>query len=380
MKVNFIQLTLLSLAIILLSRASFAQQIDSINNQDLTIPLEKFVGYYQVGVKPNKPFFMSRWYLKEGKLFTIYDSDKDRELVPYQNGELSPTIFLSEKEVQVKEKDSTYYLVLNFEEEQLESFRVIRPRSEWTNDLYGYRIKQWDKYAIDTEKKLTYSYKTDHFEFECSPLDSAQIPELGNYLEDKYRKLLSDFEIDELPNTKIRIYPDYDSYHNAVLTPNAPKWQRGRAWNNDEIRMLSPITVKKETGEEVQLKNVVLHEFIHCLHLSLIKDGTRVPGWLWEGVAMYKGCCQWVENPTELDYLKQGKTPSLKQISNDSSFLNKFDLVFFIIKYLEEQFGWKKVLQLIHSNGQFKGVLEISEKDFKKKFYGYLEERYGKAQ
>jgi len=131
------KLSLVSLVILILLDCSFAQQNDSINNQDLK-PLEHFSGYYGVGVKPNKPFFRSRWYLRDGKLFAIYDSDRDREIVPYQNGKLKSTIFLSEKDIQIKEKDSTYYLVLNFDGEQLQSFRVIRPRSEWPTGLYGY--------------------------------------------------------------------------------------------------------------------------------------------------------------------------------------------------------------------------------------------------
>ena len=376
MKVVFMKLFLLGLASFTGFSFSLAQQTDPNSDQGPIIPLEQFVGYYNVGVKPNKPFFKSRWYLRDGKLFSIYDSDRDREIVPYHNGKLQPTIFLSEKDVQIKEKDSTYYLVLNFENEQLQSFRVIRPRSEWPTDLYGYRVKQLDEWAIDTERMLTFHYETEHFSFDCSPLDSAQIPALGSYLESKIGRLLDDFNIEKLPSIKIRIYPDFNSYHNAVLTPNAPKWQRGRAWDSDEIRMLSPITAKEETGEDVQLKNVVLHEFIHCIHLNMIKDGTRVPGWLWEGIAMYKGCCQWVDNPNDLDYIKKGNKPTLKQIENDRSYQMKYDLGYFIIQFLDHKYGWDKVLQLIDSNGRLKDVLGVSTREFQKEFYDYLEKNY----
>ena len=376
MKEAFTKSSLLGLALFTFVGFSIAQQPDANDNQDSIIPLDQFVGYYNVGVKPNKPFFKSRWYTRDGKLFSIYDSDRDREIMPYQNGKLQPTFFLSEKDVQIKEKDSTYYLVLNFENEQLQSFRVIRPRSEWPTDLYGYRLSQLDKWAIDTERMLTYYYQTKHFDFECSPLDSAQIPALGNYLEGKMKSLLYDFKLGNLPRIKIRVYPSYDAYHNAVLTPNAPKWQRGRAWDKDEIRMLSPITVKEETGEDVQLNHVVLHEFIHCIHLNMVKDGVRVPGWLWEGIAMYKGCCQWVENPKKLDYIKNGRRPTLKQIEKDRTDQMKYDLGYFIIKFLDQEHGWEKVLQLIHSNGQIKEILGVSENDFQKDFYDYIEANY----
>jgi hypothetical protein len=369
----FKKLFLVGSVLLFVFHISIAQQSEFSSNKDSVIPLEQFVGYFNIGVKPNKPFFKSRWYLRDGKLFIIYDSDRDRELIPYQNGELKSTIFLDEKEVEIKEKDSTYYLLLNFDKERLQSFRVFRPRSNWSTDLYGYRINELDNFAIDTERTLTYSYNTEHFIFESSPLDSAQIPELGNHLESKYQNLLADFNIDKLPTTKIRIYPDFHSYHNAVLTPNAPKWQRGRAWRSDEIRMLSPITAKKETGEDVQLNEVVLHEFIHCIHLSMIKNASRVPGWLWEGLAMYKGCCQWTKNPTDLAYIKNKKYPSLRQIENDRTFQLKYDLGYFIIKFLEQKYGWETILQLIKENGDIQKVLNISIKDFEKEFYRYLE-------
>lgn len=377
MKKVFKRLSIIVSVFILGFHICIAQQRESNRGQDSqVIPLEQFVGYYNVGVKPNKPFFKSRWYLRDGKLFSIYDSDQDKEIIPYENGKLKPTIFLSEKDVQITEKDSTYYLVLNFEGELLQSFKVIRPRSEWSSDLYGYRIKELDKWAIDTERELTYQYKTEHFIFECSALDSAQIPSLSSHLESNYQRLLAEFDIDKLPITKILIYPDFDSYHNAVLTPNAPKWQRGRAWDIDEIRMLSPITAKKESGEDVQLNYVVLHEFIHCIHLSMIKNGLRVPGWLWEGLAMYKGCCQWTENPKDLAYIKNKKYPTLKQIENDRSYQMKYDLGYFIIKFLDQKYGWETVLQLIDSNGHIKDVLDVTKKDFQRDFYDYLEHNY----
>ena len=376
MKGTRLKISLTSLFVFIALGFSLAQQPTSIPHSDTQIPLEQFVGYYHVGVKPNKPFFMSRWYLKDGKLFTIYDSDRDRELIPYINGKLNPTIFLSEEDVEITEKDSTYYLVLNFEDDRLKSFKVIRPRSEWPTDLYGYRIDQYDKLAIDTESSLTYRYETEHFRFASSPMDTAQIPELGAYLEREYERLLQEFRIESLPITNIRIYPDYTTYHNAVLTPNAPKWQRGRVWDVDEIRMLSPITAEKVTGEQVEINGVVLHEFIHCLHLNLIKNGTRVPGWLWEGIAMYKGCCNWVGNPNELTYIQQGKRPSLKQIERDRAHEIKYDLGYFMIEYLDKTYGWEKILQLIDNNGDIEDALNISRKEFQAEFYDFIEDNY----
>ncbi|MEL7002060.1 MAG: hypothetical protein AAFN93_04900 [Bacteroidota bacterium] len=340
------------------------------------IPLQNFTGYYAVGVKPNKPFFRSRWYLRDNQLYTIYDSDEDRLLEPYEDGQLKYNIFLNEEDVPEVLDDTTYYLVLNFKEEVLESFKVLRPRKDWPTDLYGYRISKLDDLAVDTEEKLTQQLITDHFRFEYSNQDSSIIAGMAETLEERYKVLLSDFELSSLTTTKVRIYPDKPTYNNAVLTPNAPIWQMGRVWDNNEIRMLSPISAQNLTGEKMEINLLTLHEFVHAIHLNLIEDGITVPGWLWEGLAMYKGCCQWTNNPFELDYMKKGKFPSLAQIEKDRSNEMKYDLGYYLIKYIDEKYGWSKVLALIKSNGNLKSALGIPQKQFEKGFYADLKRQY----
>ncbi|MTI40968.1 hypothetical protein [Fulvivirga lutimaris] len=352
----------------------FAQE--AVSKLDDQIPLEQFVGYYDVGIKPGKPFFRSRWYLREGKLFAIYDSDKDRELQLYENGKLRYNIVMDESELPEVLDDTTYYLILNVEEKKLKSFIVKRPRRDWPTDLYGARNEKLSPLAVDTEESLKETTSTDHFTIQYSYQDAALIPKLSSTLEDRYDNLLSTFGVENLPITNIRIYPDLETYHNAVLTPDAPNWQMGRAWDSNEIRMLSPITAEKESGEAINLNEIVLHEFVHCIHLNLINETTRVPGWFWEGLAMYKGCCKWIENPKELDYVKKKKYPSLKKISNERNSEMKYDLAYYLIEYIDKKYGWDKVLELIDSNGNVESTLGVSNKGFEKAFYTYIDEEY----
>ena len=211
---------------------------------DAKVTAEQMVGYYDVGVKPNRPFFRSRWYLKEDKLFCIYDSDRDREVTLYENGKLGSTIFFDEADLPQIEGDSNYYLIINMEAGKMRSFKVKRPRSDWPTDLYGYRNEELDSLAIDTEESLTNHKRTDHFSIYYSAKDKGLIPNLSQVLEDRYANILADFKLDTLPVTTIRIYPELGTYHNAVLTPGAPSWQMGRVWDANEIRMLSPLAAQ----------------------------------------------------------------------------------------------------------------------------------------
>ncbi|MEM6525567.1 MAG: hypothetical protein AAF693_17335 [Bacteroidota bacterium] len=345
-------------------------------NSPIPTSLEAFVGYYDVGVKPNRPFFRSRWYLRNDKLYTIYDSDQDNLFEPFENGELKPHIVLNEADLPVNRDDTTYFLVLNFHDEKLQSFKVIRARKDWPTDLYGYRNEELSKLAVDTEKELNQVEESAHFRIRHSNQDDVIVPGIIQTLESRYLVLLKDFRIDSLPVTTINIYPELETYHNAVLTPGAPSWQMGRVWDKNEIRMLSPLTAQDLTGEKMNINEIVLHEFVHSLHLNLIKEGTRVPGWFWEGLALYKGCCQWIETPFVLDYMKSKKYPSWSKIEKDRSGEIKYDLGFYILEFIDKKYGWDKILALIISNGDIESTLRIKHKQFEHEFYTYLEERY----
>ncbi|MEM9300255.1 MAG: hypothetical protein AAGA64_17990 [Bacteroidota bacterium] len=345
-------------------------------NQSEQIPLEQFVGYYDVGVKPNKPFFKSRWYLRDDQLYTIYDSDQDNLFEPFENGKLKSHIVLKEADLPMNRDDTTYYLVLNFQNQKLQSFKVIRPRNEWPTDLYGYRNEKLSELAVDTEKELTKIKESTHFRMRYGVQDNDIVPGIIQTLESRYSDLIQDFKMDSLPLTVINIYPDLKTYHNAVLTPGAPSWQMGRVWDKNDIRMLSPLTAKEITGEEMNINEIVLHEFVHSLHLNLIKEGTRVPGWFWEGLALYKGCCQWIETPFVLDYMKSKKYPSWSKIEKDRSGEIKYDLGFYIIEFIDKKYGWNKILELIQTNANLKLTLELNESQFEKQLYKYLEAEY----
>ncbi|WP_367388135.1 hypothetical protein [Lewinella sp. LCG006] len=282
-------------------------------------PLEQFVGYYDVGTKPNKPFFRSRWYLKEGKLYTIYDSDIDRKFEPYENNKLRYNVFYDEENLpEIDENDTTYYVVLTFEESQLKSFKIIRPRKEWETDLYGYRNSDLSPFAIYTEQELTNTHSTKNFRYNYSDEDEDFIMDFSRNIEANQPGLLDDFGLDNVPITTYKIYPNLETYHNSVLTPEAPEWQQGRVWTENEIRLVSPVNLEME-DPGLNSSDLLIHEYIHCLHWNKVGDPNSIPKWLWEGVALYKGCCEW-GNLKGLDYLNNGDYPTLKEINRNSGF------------------------------------------------------------
>ncbi|UZR95967.1 hypothetical protein [Chondrinema litorale] len=336
-------------------------------------PLSQFIGYYNVGVKPNKPFFKSRWYLKDGELYTIYDSDIDRKFEAYSNGKLSYNVVYHEDDLpEISESDTTYYVVLTFKNEKLEEFKVIRPRKEWQTDLYGYRIPELDELAVNAEVKMTQELHTDNFRFVYSKQDELFVKNFSSKIESVHYKLLDEFSCEPLPVITYKIYPDIESYHNGVLTPGAPKWQKGRVWTENEIKLVSPTYLETALNEPIS-DDLLIHEFVHIIHWNIVGDPNRIPKWLWEGVALYKGCCAW-EDIDQLEYVKKEKFPSLKQINWNGEF--QYQLGYYLIEFIDTKWGWKKVIELMAKNGNVKEALGLSEKTFEKDFYNHLKKEY----
>jgi hypothetical protein len=218
--------------------------------------------------------------------------------------------------------------------------------------------------------------ETENFKFVFNQQDESFVSHFSQKIETARPQLLEDFELQDVPTTIFKIYPSLDTYHNGVLTPGAPESQKGRVWTENEIKLVSQSYLKAEKGEVIS-DDLLIHEFIHILHWNKIGEVNAIPKWLWEGVALYKGCCSW-GNVEELEYLKEGDYPSIREINWNSEM--QYELGYYIIEYVIKQWHWDNVLQLIESNGDIKNSLGISAKKFEEQFYQYLEDEYLSAE
>src|SRR5688572_24561619 len=97
--------------------------------------LTNYVGYYDVGVKPGRPTFRARVYLRSETLYIIFDGDKDHRLIMQDNGQLRYAF----------DTLSRYPMTFTFENNRAKTFKVTRPRDKWSNDLYGARNSSLDQ-------------------------------------------------------------------------------------------------------------------------------------------------------------------------------------------------------------------------------------------
>lgn len=346
------------LSILLIVSVCFSRAEAQSNGDSIVVNFEAYTGFYNVGTKPGKSRFIARVHIEQGKLMFSAPGGSDSEIKGYVGNHRF-------------EGENKYVVQFEVKNETTVGFILYRPREDWPTDLFGMRNTGLDQYSNSKSLVLDKDLATEHFKLQYTDQDSINVKSIAENLEGNYQRIVSKFGVSDMPIVSVKIYPDFQSYRLAVLNPNAPDWQKGQAWSKEDIRMVSPEVVAEQEREFV-LTNAAVHEFVHCLHMYLA-NRVVAPRWLWEGVAMYAGCCMFFE-ADELPYLKKGKHPSLNQVNKDPE--QAYQLGYYIVEYIDTKFDWSKVLELIKNGGNIKSTLQMNRAKFEEQFYQFIEQKY----
>jgi hypothetical protein len=218
-----------------------------------------------------------------------------------------------------------------------------------------------------TDSLLTLMKSTEHFTFLYGEIDSLSIRQLVIRLEDDYHRILSDFGLKSLPNTKVRVYPNKEAFHRGINFPSAPDEVLATAFGKDDFRMTSPSSVNRE--DSALLLKMVTHEFTHCVHLN-IDYSPNNPRWLWEGVANYEA--GYFVNPAEIEVVKNKTFPPLSALNNGL----EYELGYVIIEAIKEMWSFDKVVELMRKRGDTLAVFDVAQNDFENKVYQHIYRKY----
>lgn len=135
-------------------------------------------------------------------------------------------------------------------------------------------------------------------------------------------------------------------------------------------------------------KTTAVHEFTHAVVLKMLiflekpsfddkkfnEKFKKFPVWLWESVSLYES--NELKQPRSVEFLKNGKYPSLEELNTRSKGQKIYDVGYTIVEYILHQYGKEKLLQLIASYGDVTSVLQVSEAQFSKNWHNFLVEKY----
>ncbi|RDC65600.1 gluzincin family metallopeptidase [Adhaeribacter pallidiroseus] len=331
--------------------------------------LSQYVGYYEVKEIPD---MLLRVYQNEHhKLILVVPGEPDYEL-----SELSDHRFgfkAEENPSGMKLKD--YSVSFSLGADKVKALQINRPKRDFATNLTATRNDKLDPYAVDTDKSLTGKYETKAFAYHYDLKDSVKVFKMINALESAYSRLIKEFGVANMPKISVWLYSTLEVYHNAMNTPLAPAWQSGSIRSVKDYQEIR-VSIEQVTGQPDSLSTgALVHEYVHLLTLQIRPGQQQPPVWLWEGVAIYKGCCKWI-TPDQLNYLINGNYPSIMEIEEKQDYGKSYELGYYITEYIVSTWGWDAVLKLIRTGGKIQASLGISPKQFDKDFFNFLTRHY----
>ncbi len=215
--------------------------------------------------------------------------------------------------------------------------------------------------------------ETKHFKIYYTPLDDQNIAGTADSLESNYTRIVEDLAGENIPIIQVHFYTDIAALQEAVrhTEPNLPSFAIGLATSASEIHMLSPNHPMQQYNYMV--KNT-LHEFAHCVSLSINPAIANHPRWLWETVAIYEANQK--NDPHSIPYLVDQEPPALEELNQ---FTNTYiyELGYFIAEYMVATKGKEVLNELIQNNGDLQATFNMTDGEFTKEWFAYVKKHYG---
>ena len=221
--------------------------------------------------------------------------------------------------------------------------------------------------------------KTEHFTFlYSSSIDKTKISQLSDALESNYHRVGHDLKTTPSNNIETNIYSHRWRYIKAT-----------RNWGGSgNIEGISKMHFLEQAWGETDNKKVAVHEFTHTVTLKLLiesepqplnpnefdKKFSTFPTWLWEGISVYEA--QQFVDPKSLQYFSNGQYPSIAELNDRLKGGKIYSCGFTIIEYIIAKYGEDNFIQLIKNYGNLKATFNITEEQFCKEWYEFVNTKY----
>ncbi len=228
----------------------------------------------------------------------------------------------------------------------------------------------------ENKNGLSLKKESKYFKFYSNDKDVDYIDDLDSVLKDKYKSITKDLNISFKDKIEVEIYPDIDSLHNALGTPNGNHRIAGNGWNNN-IKIVSPLNPGTVHDYKSILK-VAAHEFAHVAICNINSDLNSIPVWLTEGFATYTSEEVSMEGKSVIVHLvKENMLPTLNDLNTNFANIKwNYYISYSICDFFINTYGYEKLIQLIKSPMDIENITELSIENLEKKWISYINEHY----
>jgi hypothetical protein len=220
------------------------------------------------------------------------------------------------------------------------------------------------------------STKSHHFIVHYQKSDKICVNDLINILENNYQRIIDDLNyIDDLEKIEIFMYPDINSFHDAIDYPDAKDWLVGLT-KFGNIYITSPLNPGSFHDYDSILK-IAVHEFTHVISFKINSDLVRGNRWLSEGVAFYEA--QQMDDKSKKilqESISNNSIPSLIDLQTDFNRIDSYPMSYTIIEYIIKTYDYNSLNQLIRNPRDFENIFGLSHSEFQKNWISFLIEYY----
>jgi hypothetical protein len=251
----------------------------------------------------------------------------------------------------------------------------------------AYKLGYWGlKKALtkDTDQILS----TEHFTIYYRQVSDWDAKNVATNLEENYDRIIGDLHAPSHPKMHVYIHPNKEQFIKA-----AGFYAQGIIKGIDTLHLLD---VSFPHNWIMPMDEVAVHEFVHNVTLNTLiqeaissgkiqsitafenlyhKEGKRFdqvyPRWLWESIAVYEAD---QFNPILVNFTLKRDFPTLKQMNEhgNTTYILGYTLVDFII----QTYGKDKLFQLMHSDGDTKQVLGLTDQEFEQAWEKFVRKNY----
>ncbi len=225
------------------------------------------------------------------------------------------------------------------------------------------------------EDKLKLQLESQHFRFYSFNKDVKCLNDLNKNLQENYKRISKDLNVSLKDKVDIEVYPDIQSFHNAIGAPMAPEWNVGTGWEG-KIKMVSPLNPGKYHTYDT-LMMVVVHEFTHVMVSQINSNLKDIPIWLNEGTAAFEA--KQMNNNIKQGLKKKiqnNEVPPLFSMNSQNLSDGGYAFSYTAVEYVVKNYGYNSLIKLIKSPSNLQEILGCSSEEFEKRWMDFLVKNY----
>lgn len=217
-------------------------------------------------------------------------------------------------------------------------------------------------------------YESANFTFHYGAMDTATIAQTALVVEAERSRIVADLGGTEPPRVSVWLYSDHGDLERALnpLIGPIPSWASGAAPRRDQIHMMSPNAAGY--GSYTTMVVNLVHEFVHCVLLTINATIGNNPRWLWESVAVYES--GQFRDPRALTFMAGPTPPTLASLDSFDS-TRIYEVGYTIGEFIVSRFGKTALRSLIANNGDVQDALGIPPVQFEADWFAFVRQRYG---